>query len=195
MAILSSLLPKNRPLTRETRCGLMTSFVGNQKFPCVHREAVKVSAGEESIALSAGVVKDESLMLAEAKLYPFERALLPDPDVTDDQDGEEDQHLKKTEQSERFELYGPGEEEDRFHVEHHKENGDDVETHRISSARVVHGIDAALVGHQLGLVGIIGAHQLRQQQRQGKQRCDDHDEDEDGDVVLRHRNIEYSTQS
>src|SRR5579864_1995091 len=52
MAILSSLLPNSRDLTRLTRCGLITSFVGKKKFPCVHREAVKVSAGEESIGLS-----------------------------------------------------------------------------------------------------------------------------------------------
>jgi len=51
--MLSSLLPNNRGFTRDTRCGLITSRVGNKKFPCVHREAVKVSAGEESIGLSA----------------------------------------------------------------------------------------------------------------------------------------------
>jgi len=32
--------------------------VGKKKFPLVQREAVNVSAGEESIGLSAGVVKD-----------------------------------------------------------------------------------------------------------------------------------------
>jgi hypothetical protein len=60
MVMLSSLLPKKRPFTRETRCGLITSFVGNQKLPCVHREAVKISAGEESIELRGGVAKDQS---------------------------------------------------------------------------------------------------------------------------------------
>jgi len=57
-AMLSSLLPKNRPFTRDTRCGLITSLVGKRKFPCVHRDAVNVSAGDESIALSADVVKE-----------------------------------------------------------------------------------------------------------------------------------------
>jgi len=56
IAMLSSLLPNKRDFTRATRCGLTTSRVGNKKFPCVHREAVKVSAGEESIALSAEVL-------------------------------------------------------------------------------------------------------------------------------------------
>jgi len=45
------LLPNNRDFKRVTRCGLMTSFVGKKKLPCVHREAAKVSAGEESIGL------------------------------------------------------------------------------------------------------------------------------------------------
>src|SRR5579863_5993122 len=54
IAILSSLLPKNRDFTRDTRCGLITSLVGKKKFPCVQREALNVSAGEESIVDSGG---------------------------------------------------------------------------------------------------------------------------------------------
>lgn len=44
IAILSSFDPKNRDFTLLTRCGLMTSLVGKKKFPCVHREAEKISA-------------------------------------------------------------------------------------------------------------------------------------------------------
>jgi hypothetical protein len=54
IAMLSSLLPNIRPFTRATRCGLITSLVGNKKFPCVHREAVKVSEGEESMGSRSG---------------------------------------------------------------------------------------------------------------------------------------------
>ena len=86
IAILSSLLPKNRPFTREIRWGLITSLVGKKKFPCVHREAANVSAGEESIGLRGGVVNDQSLDDFN-ELDPFQRALLPDPDIADDQDG------------------------------------------------------------------------------------------------------------
>src|SRR5689334_7991845 len=53
IGMLSSLLPNSRDLVRITRCGLTTSLVGKKKFPCVHREAVNVSAGEESIELRA----------------------------------------------------------------------------------------------------------------------------------------------
>ena len=54
IAMLSSLLPNIRDFTRDTRCGLTTSFVGKRKFPCVHLDAVNVSAGEESIVDSGG---------------------------------------------------------------------------------------------------------------------------------------------
>src|SRR5215472_14742909 len=91
MATLSSLLPNSRPLRRETRCGLTTSLVGKTKFPFVQREAVNVSAGEESIALSAGLVKVWSRH--DSGLDPFEGALVPDPDVANDQNGQEDQHF------------------------------------------------------------------------------------------------------
>ncbi len=54
IGMLSSLLPNNRDLVRITRCGLITSLVGKKKFPCVHRDAEKVSAGEESIPVRLG---------------------------------------------------------------------------------------------------------------------------------------------
>ncbi len=53
IAMLSSLLPNSRDFTRDTRWGLITSRVGKKKFPRVHREAAKVSAGEDSIGLIA----------------------------------------------------------------------------------------------------------------------------------------------
>jgi hypothetical protein len=57
IGILSSFDPNSRDLVRITRCGLTTSLVGKKKFPCVHREAVKVSAGDESIELRAASAK------------------------------------------------------------------------------------------------------------------------------------------
>lgn len=168
--------------------------MGNRKLLCVHREAVKVSAGEESIALIAELVKDQWLDAA-TELNPFEGALLPDPDVADDQDGEEDQHLEEAKQAERLELDGPGEEKDRFDIKHHEKNSDNVKAHRISAACVVDGIDAALIGHQLGFIWIVGPDQFGREQRNRKQCSDNHDEDEDRDVVLRHSNVGYSTPS
>src|ERR1700736_3748303 len=56
IAMLSSLLPNSRDLTRETRCGLIMSRVGKKKLPCVRRVAVKFEAGEESMGLSIAAV-------------------------------------------------------------------------------------------------------------------------------------------
>src|SRR5580693_4410178 len=56
MAMLSSLLPNRRDLTRATRCGLTTRRVGKKKLPCVQRLAEKVSAGELSIVLAAAFI-------------------------------------------------------------------------------------------------------------------------------------------
>src|SRR5579859_1137361 len=61
IGMLSSLLPNSRDLVRITRCGLTTSFVGKKKFPCVQREAEKVSAGEESIESRGAVLIARSL--------------------------------------------------------------------------------------------------------------------------------------
>ena len=94
--MLSSLLPNKRRFTRLTRSGPTTIRVGNQRFPFVQRLAVKVS----SAAPETG--------LAGFKLLPFERALLPNPDVADDQDCEEDQYLNQAVEAERLELHGPG---------------------------------------------------------------------------------------
>jgi len=44
IAMLSSLLPKSRDLTRLTRCAVTTMRVGNMRLPFVQRLAVKVSA-------------------------------------------------------------------------------------------------------------------------------------------------------
>src|SRR5580658_1836021 len=201
MAMLSSLLPNRRDLTRLTRCGLMIRRVGNTKLPCVQRLAAKVSAGEESMGL-AGVVM-VSAQIAELPrgrtaggvcphmslagwLHPFQRAFSPDPDVADDQDREEDQHFEQAEQAEGLESYCPGKKKNCFHVEHDEEDGNDVITHGVAAAGAVDGIDAAFVGHQLGLAGIGGAHQLRGQKCDRQQSADDGDEDENGDVILRH---------
>jgi hypothetical protein len=53
-------------------------------------------------------------------LHPFQRAFAPDPDVTDNQDGEEDEHFNKAEHAEGFELDRPGKQKNGFHIEHYK---------------------------------------------------------------------------
>src|ERR1700735_631469 len=54
VAMLSSLLPNHRDFTRLTRKGLITRRVGNRKFPCVQRLAVKVSACGSAVGVGWG---------------------------------------------------------------------------------------------------------------------------------------------
>src|SRR5579864_2603697 len=66
MGMLSSLEPKRRDLVRITRWGLTTILVGKKKLPRVQREAAKVSAGDESIAVRSG----EAIRLNEKAPFP-----------------------------------------------------------------------------------------------------------------------------
>jgi len=53
-------------------------------------------------------------------LNPLECALLPDPNIAEHQDSEEDQHLYEPVRPKLFELHCPWEEEDCLHVENYK---------------------------------------------------------------------------
>jgi hypothetical protein len=66
MAMLSSFDPNMRDLIRITRSGLITNLVGNKKFPCVKRLAVKVSAGEESGGLGVAAANRSSPSVAQS---------------------------------------------------------------------------------------------------------------------------------
>src|SRR6202007_3049860 len=104
-----------------------------------------------------------------------------------DQDDEEDEYLHKTKEAEGLELDRPGKQKNGLHIEHHEQDRDDVIADGIASASIVDRIDSPFVRQELGLAGIIGANQFRRQQRDWKQHSDDSHEDEDGNVVLRHR--------
>src|SRR5882762_492823 len=99
------------------------------------------------------------------RLDPLQRTFSPDPDEPDDQDEQENQHLHQSKKTQSLELHCPGEEEDSLHVEDDKQDSNDVITDGIASTRAVDRVDAALVGHQLGLTGIVGPHQFGSQER------------------------------
>src|ERR1700687_2548210 len=120
-------------------------------------------------------------------LYPFQGAFFPDPDVADDQNEEEDQHFDQSEYAQRFELHRPREQENSLHIEDDEQDGHDVVPNRIAATGAVYRINAAFIGHQFGLAGIVGAHQLGCQQGHGYQDSYKRYEDEYGNVILRHR--------
>src|ERR1039458_4965031 len=121
-----------------------------------------------------------------AQLHPFQRTFLPNPDVPNQKNDEKYQNFHKSENTEGFELDRPGKQEDGFHIEDHEQDRDDVVADGVTAAGIVDGIDAALVGHQLGLARIVRADEFSQQQRERKKDCDHCYENEDGHVILRH---------
>src|SRR5664280_2520292 len=121
------------------------------------------------------------------RLNPFQRALLPYPDVSHDQDAEKDQHLQQTEQTQQLELHGPGKQEDGLHVEDHKQNGDNIKTDRVAATRAVEGRDAAFVGHQLGFERVTGAYQVEDGKRPSRHQKRQEGENEHRYIVLRHK--------
>src|SRR5256885_2383792 len=94
--------------------------------------------------------------------------------------------FQQPKQSEGFEFHRPRKQKDCFHVEHHKQDSNDVIAHSVSSARAVDRVDAALVRHQLRFARVLRTHQLGGQQRDRQQRADNGNKDEDRNVILRH---------
>src|SRR5208283_4802557 len=82
-------------------------------------------------------------------LNPIECAAVPEPDVTHDQNPQEHQHLDEAIQPQNLKLHGPGIQEHRFNVKDYKEDGDNIEAHRVPPAGVGFRGDAALVRHNL----------------------------------------------
>src|ERR1700690_1727909 len=193
-AMLSSLLPNSRDFTRLTCCGVTMMRTGKKRLPLVQRLAVKVS--ELGRFGMRGVVDKQELRGTALRradqtsvprwLYPFQGALFPDPDVAYDQNKKKDQHLDQAEHAQRLELDRPGEEKNGFHVEDDEQDGDDVITNGVASSRAVYGINAAFVGHQFRLTGIVGAHQLGGEQGDRDQDSYKRYEDEYRNVVLWH---------
>src|ERR1700744_2027124 len=83
---------------------------------------------------------------------PVERAFFPQIDVTDQQDGDVDEHLyvavdsKSVRYLEHIAInVGPRVQKDRLDVEQDEDHRDEIKLHRKWFARVAHGFDTALI--------------------------------------------------
>src|SRR5579863_4941039 len=94
-------------------------------------------------------------VLSAAALHPLQCSFSPDPDVPDDQDAEEDEHLNQPECSQRLELHRPRKQKDGLNIENHEQDGNNIVADGVTSSGAVDGIDAALVGHQFRPVRIV----------------------------------------
>src|SRR6266571_4275495 len=92
--------------------------------------------------------------------------------------------LGQSEEAELLEDDGPGEDEHRLDVEDHEQHRNDIVPHRDLAARVVKDRRAALVGHELGLVGTRGPDEIARQEGTDTEGGGDHQEEEDRQVVL-----------
>src|ERR1019366_362806 len=125
--------------------------------------------------------------LPPSELHPLQRVLLPDPDVSHNQDAEKNQHLQQAKQTQQLELYRPGKQEDGLHVEDHEQNGHDVETDGVAATRAIEGRNPTLVGHQLGFEWVTGADDVEQSKRSGRHQKRQEGENEHRYIVLRHK--------
>src|SRR6185312_10223201 len=77
---------------------------------------------------------------------PFQRPLLPLIYESDGEDAKEDHHRPEAEMPDLAEGDRPREQEGDLEIEDDEEDGDEIEAHVEFHARVVEGVEAALVG-------------------------------------------------
>ena len=65
-------------------------------------------------------------------LDPVESSPLPDPDVPQDEDSQEDTHLHQAEQAQYPKLNRPGKKEDGLDIKNDKQDGDNVVADRVA---------------------------------------------------------------
>src|SRR5271157_560106 len=129
----------------------------------------------------------------ELPLDPFQRAALPKPEVAHQQDPEEHQHLDQPKLAQHLIAHGPRKKEDRFHIEDHEQDSDEVEANGVASACIGLRRDAALVGHQLfGIRGRGGAQELQHPQSGEREDDCDRSENQDRAILVEHSNSSSS---
>src|SRR6267378_7321205 len=93
---------------------------------------------------------------------PFEGSLLPLVDEAHHEDAEEDQHRDVAEPADVLQHDRPREEEGDLEVEEDEEDRHEVVAHVELHARILEGLEAALVGRELLAVGVLDPAQPRQ---------------------------------
>src|ERR1700742_2804062 len=86
---------------------------------------------------------------------PFERAFLPFIGKADREDGQENDHRPEAGRAEFPERYRPRKQEGHFQIEDDEEDSNEVEPDVELHARVVKGVEAALISRQFFRVGLL----------------------------------------
>src|SRR5204863_9907314 len=80
---------------------------------------------------------------------PFERPLLPLIYEADGEHAKEQHHRPEAEGTELAERHRPGEQERHLEIENDEQDRHEIETHVELHARIVEGVEAALIGGEL----------------------------------------------
>ena len=111
------------------------------------------------------------------RLRPIQGALLYDPNITNDQDSEKDQHFNQAEQTELAVNDGPGKEKNRLHIEDYEKDRHHVVTGRVALPSIGIRIDAALVRGELALAARAWPDEPRHEQcHDRKQKSQSHEQ-------------------
>ena len=139
--------------------------------------------GIGSILLNGSVIGEECLVGANTLIAEGK-----------EQDQHEDSHLGKAETGVALELGRPRENEHRFDVEDHEEEGEDVVADLALRPSVTDRIDSAFVRRELFDRRLVGPHQCGDAQQQSGQQQGNCPEPDDRQVVaqeVRHRGRRY----
>src|SRR5688572_26258141 len=113
---------------------------------------------------------------------PVEGALLNNPNIADDQNAEEHQHLDQAEQRELFVNNRPRKQENSLNIKDDEQNSHDVVTDRIPLARIRIRIDAAFIWRQLPFSTGIRSYKFRSQQGDDRKRKRDRNEQKNRNI-------------
>src|ERR1041384_648960 len=106
--------------------------------------------------MTAWILRSRTLW---ASSVPPPHLLAPRVEQADDQDEDEDDHLHESGPAERSEQHGPREQEDHLDVEHHEQQGEDVEVAGVAAPSLPDRFLAGFVRARLLERGLSRGHQ------------------------------------
>src|SRR6267142_533470 len=125
---------------------------------------------DDSISVLVCVVR-HLFSLTRSLLVPVQRALFPEIEITNQQDGEVYHHFDKAIPSKTAKYVGPRIQENSFYVEQNKNHIDQIVFDREGLPGVSGRVHTAFIGLQLGLGGAPPADQLRKGCDHASKKC------------------------
>src|SRR5215470_15057269 len=116
---------------------------------------------DDSLSVLVCVIR-HSFLFTRCRLFvPVERALFPEIEISDQQDGNVDHHLEKAIPAETAKNISPRVKKNRFHVEQNEDHCDEIKLHGKGFASVAGRFHTAFVCLKLSLAWAAPANELR----------------------------------